>query len=137
MEIDLEEVLGSSFLNQEQKLASQQRQYDRDAEADKERWFARSNLVPTVDRDPPDVGFLVETLSLAHNNKLPHGVIFTILKYCVDVCPTSLRKETPQCSIWVSGPNVYCSWQCWEGDPDSDSPQNHITETYRQCQRWR
>jgi hypothetical protein len=95
MNIDLEEVLGSSFLSQEQQLASQQRQYDRDAEADKER-LVRSNLVPTVDRDPPDVGFLVETLSLTHNNKLPHDVIFTILKYCVDICHTSLRKETPQ-----------------------------------------
>jgi len=47
MNIDLEEALESSFLSQEQ-LASQQVEYDRDAEADKER-LVRSNLVPTWD----------------------------------------------------------------------------------------
>lgn len=110
---------------------------DRDVETTKERLFARSNIVPTVDRKPPDVGFIVETLSLVHNNKIPRDVIFNILKYCVDVCPSSLRKESPQCSIWVSGPNAYCSWQCWVGDSKWDSPQKYITETYQQCQRWR
>ena len=66
----------------------------------------------TVESERADVGFLMDVVLNMANKKLPEYVSYHILKYVVDMCPMAKNPLSPECSIWVDEPKMYCSWVC-------------------------